>query len=402
MASPQSYKRTLKLGAALGDWTRLRPNRDERRFVLGPVQGFDRLSEEDLKAAHDIHYRFFQEMAEHLSRTLEIPLTLGGVEGLQEPYQQFLQGVSAGPMVQIVLTNGAGISFTMYTDLPFSELVIHHLLGVPNGQFTGRTLSDIDQTLLLTGLTSSFKLLPKSFKNIFSIEGFSIEGTGTVVRDYTLNLQDTYVVFTAQFILDKDPEKSFTVTIGYVQNALRGWLAQLRPMTGGGPMRLERLPQPVTESYKLPVTAELGTTQVTMGEIHELQPGDVVPLDTLLHQPIALKLGETITLLAQPGLANGRLGAKVVTSRTAGAADASTVTTWDEPLSDLAENAEPETTGKTNWLVDEEASAGENDASEEDLDAEDDDLLSDDDDLKLDDDEKEEDGAGGDDWLKSK
>ena len=395
--NPQSYKRSLRLGPALGDWTRLRAIPEERHTISTPIPGFDRLSEDELRLAHLIHYRFFEDVARELSQTLEIHLSLGEVAASQMPYRQFLEEIYS-PLVHI---NGAvrtGGTLGIYFDVPFGEMIVHHLLGASNGAFSGRALTDIDQSLVLTGLRPSLQKLAAAYGGRFPIEDFSLESSTGVVRDYGINLQDNYVVFSARFLVEQDQTTSWGLSIGYVQSLIKTGLEKAQPLGGVGALRLDRLPAPILESYKVPVIVELGVTTVTMSELHELQPGDVVPLDLPLHHPVTLRLGESIVLPAQPGLVHGHLSAKMLKSRVPLSESVGTVMALEELSDEPLETELPaETTPKTfDWLQG-GGDNGEN-ADEEDLD--DDDLLEEDDE---DDDEseekKDEKSNGKDDWL---
>ena len=96
-AAPQ--KRSLKLAPLLGDWTTYKPPRVFVKKVKSGLYGFDRLSEDELKAAHRLHYNF----ALRLCRTLKTGLRLGpeiySVEAMQSTYSAFIKSFNL-PVLQ--------------------------------------------------------------------------------------------------------------------------------------------------------------------------------------------------------------------------------------------------------------------------------------------------------------
>jgi len=62
---------------------------------------------------------------------------------------------------------------------------------------------------------------------------------------------------------------------------------------------------------KVPVRAVLGRTVLTVGEFLELQPGDVVPLDTNVNGNLDILVGELLKFYAKPGVKKNKVAIKV-------------------------------------------------------------------------------------------
>lgn len=61
----------------------------------------------------------------------------------------------------------------------------------------------------------------------------------------------------------------------------------------------------------LPVTAELGRCRITLNELINLGPGDVIPLDQPADAPLAVKIGRKTKFLAQAGTVKGKVAVQV-------------------------------------------------------------------------------------------
>ena len=60
------------------------------------------------------------------------------------------------------------------------------------------------------------------------------------------------------------------------------------------------------------VTACLGRARLSLGELLELEPGDVIPLQARRDRPIEVRVEDQLKFWAEPGKVNGRLAVRVV------------------------------------------------------------------------------------------
>jgi flagellar motor switch protein FliM len=65
------------------------------------------------------------------------------------------------------------------------------------------------------------------------------------------------------------------------------------------------------ETTKVPLKALLGETTLTVGEILEIQPGDVVQLDTNINSELDIYVGDLIKFKARPGVKTNRISIKI-------------------------------------------------------------------------------------------
>lgn len=62
---------------------------------------------------------------------------------------------------------------------------------------------------------------------------------------------------------------------------------------------------------RLPLTAELGQCQITLKELMDLTPGDVIPLDQPAEAPLVVRLGNRPKFLAQAGTVRGKVAVQI-------------------------------------------------------------------------------------------
>ncbi len=66
------------------------------------------------------------------------------------------------------------------------------------------------------------------------------------------------------------------------------------------------------ESTKIPITAILGRTSISVNEFIELQPGDVLPLDTNVNGKLDILVGEFLKFYGKPGVKKNKVAVKVI------------------------------------------------------------------------------------------
>ena len=87
--SPQ--KRSLKLTPMIGDWTTYKPPQTTVKKIKLGLYGFDRLSEEELKQAHLLHYNFALTFSKALKEKMRTGTEIYSVEAHQNVYSNFIK-----------------------------------------------------------------------------------------------------------------------------------------------------------------------------------------------------------------------------------------------------------------------------------------------------------------------
>lgn len=72
------------------------------------------------------------------------------------------------------------------------------------------------------------------------------------------------------------------------------------------------------EKTRVPIVVRLGEANLTFKELLELQPGDVIPLNSRVDAPLDVVIGSRVKFLARPGMAGSKLAVQVETIVTEG------------------------------------------------------------------------------------
>lgn len=304
--SPQ--KISLKLSPALGDWTTYRPPRQLLKKVKVGLYGFDRLSEEELKEVHLLHYRFGEAYLKALKVNLHLNGELYSVESCQNSYSNFVKSFS-GPIFQgkiqlPALHEEILISF----DLPLANTLINGALGGHETKFIERGLTEAENLILETALTEYLSSFSSIFQGVLGQIKFEVVGSPDLTPNSSLNPAGTFVYFSLELSL---AESSGKIIIGYPALLIKSLLKKMAAQAKPAPLNLKLLPREILSKLIIPLCAILGRTELRASEIRDLEVGDVIMLDNSIQNALTLLLSE-IQMSVQPGIFKGRLAARIL------------------------------------------------------------------------------------------
>ena len=341
-----SQKRVIKLPPAIGDWTAYRPPKILVKKVKSGLYGFDRLSREELDRALLIHYRFVQI----LLRRLKIDLRLG-VEFLscqieQTNYLNFLRTLS-GPAAQSKLSvAGMHEGIQLFVDLNLANSIINHALGSHDFEPQSRALTVSEAATFSLALTEYLPEFTAVFNKIFPDPAFTFLGSPDVTLDSSINPSATFVFFSAEVALNDAPGR---IIFGYPGNAFKTLLKNINEKEKIRPANFSRFSAATLNKIMIGIGATLGQTSLLTSELHELEEGDVVSLDTLTNSPVVLKIGKALEFKVQPGIADNHRAVRLTGFREEEGMEITPPTVIEEdlpsaaPAADFLPEAEAET-----------------------------------------------------------
>ncbi|OGC04898.1 hypothetical protein A2276_02940 [candidate division WOR-1 bacterium RIFOXYA12_FULL_43_27] len=297
-----AQKRSLKLSPALGDWTTYKPNRILVKRVKSGLYGFDRLSKEDLEAAHLEHYGFAEKFCEAIRNDLGISSEIHSVEALQSTYSNFLTSVF-DPLVEgkVVIPN-AKENALFSIDLPLAGSIINSVLGLNDTGLNQRELTEAEYKILNTGLKDYASLCPFGASEIEFFSSMHLTPAPSTPPSSSF----------AYFVIEiKINEAYGKIVFGYPGKLLKQLVKKLKS-EAPTLLRPERLPAGVAGQSYEPLTAKLGTTEISSSDINSLEIGDVLSLDRSIFSALPVYLGEKEVFMVQPGVKNGKIALKVI------------------------------------------------------------------------------------------
>jgi len=295
---------------ALGDWTTYRPVKPISKKVRAGLYGFDRLSLDNLDQAIKIHYQFITKFLYFLKTELKLAGELYSISGEQSDYLRFLK-TSAGAMVQLKISiPGCVDNAILLIDLSLANSIVNYTLGSRDTEIGMRGLTDLESEILESVLKKTAPFFAEAFEQAIGIPELSIVSSPEITIDPSVNPSNSFLVFNLVIALNDNPPAQ--ISIGYPASLLKTLLGKVNDKPAAKTLNLAKLPPSILNQLNIPIEAMVGGTFLSTTDLQSLEVGDVIALDKTLDHAITIKIGDRITLLAQPGKIDKKLVARIV------------------------------------------------------------------------------------------
>lgn len=277
----------------------------------------NKFSKEHLRALHRIHEQFCRTYAGYMSAKLRhrVDLRVHTIE--QILFGDFVRSLPNPSVLSIYQVQPLeGYAIVQFT--PDIAFLLHDRLcggdGVPIRR--ARSLTDIEVAVLKRQVLSVFSsLLSDAWREVSELN-FALDYMESNSQFLQVAAdRDAVALITMRFELN---EISDMISICLPHRTLEPILKDLthirmfESLQQPDPRRIELLKEQVRVAV-VPVEVELGQTTVTVGDLLDLAPGDVVVLDRKKHETLDVKIGSMTKFKGTPGRLGTRLGVVITT-----------------------------------------------------------------------------------------
>lgn len=302
------HKRVLKLVPALGDWTTYKPKKALVKRIKSGLYGFDRLSENELKEMHLIHYRFAESWLELLKSNLHISGELYTIEAIQSNYQLFIKSLSEPILqVKIALDDPSEEVFLSF-DLDIVDSLINFGLGCKDSGGLKRELTEIENSVIDDILKKFFYPYKNSFNGAFEKHALQIVSSPEIAPNSAVNPTESFIYFVIQASIGNSSGK---IVFGYPAKLSKKLLKRKKEKKKIKALPINKLNLEMLEKILLPFVTTLGKTTLTTTDLLSLEPGDVISLDNSIQNAISAVLAGK-EILGQPGIKENKLSLKII------------------------------------------------------------------------------------------
>ncbi len=273
-----------------------------------------KFSKDNLRTLHFLHETFARQLSSSLAGYLRTNArcVLDSVE--QVTYEEFLRSLPSPTLVCICDLEVPEKPVVMEMSLSLAFGIIDRILGGPGmGGVQERELTEIEQAIIEEVLTLVLVELSKAWSTVVEVE-FHLEKMES-------HPQFVQVVFPTEIILAVSLEAEVGASEGFInfcfpftslQEILDGfntekWLSS-RPKEEG----MKRLAlRDDLSSVRAPISVELGKARISLADLRNLRPGQVIRLDARVDDAALVKIGKTPAYLAWPGTSRGRMAVRI-------------------------------------------------------------------------------------------
>ena len=265
-----------------------------------------RLSRAQVRQLQRLYESALEGMVGGLSESLRSPMEANVLGVKAVTFGAFTNVLPTPTYVNVFKIQPFGYNGVLTMDVPFCLALVDRLLG-GYGHTTEkpRNLTAIEVSVLDSPITMVLEQLQKCWHSMPDIR--FVNEAIRMDLNFAQIIHPSETILRVTFALAGEigsGEAHFCVPFAALERA--GCLEQLREEalgTGVTPSDDDRRQaRQNIEKASLGMIAELGTTTLSVGEVVDLRPGQIIKLSSKVAEPIAVKVGEKIKFLAKPGL----------------------------------------------------------------------------------------------------
>ncbi len=284
------------------------------------VQDYDfrrptRVSKDQLKTIRTLHESFAELFGFYLASKLQTMVTIDLLAVDQLRYSEYVLSISNPSCVYIVdilETEGRAV-LELTPELVFTS--VERLLG-GNGTapVTPRPITQIEQKIMQPVVVQALERLTTAWKPIYELT-FKLAGFESN-PDFVQIAPASEIVIVISFEI-KIREESFMMNLCYPSFSLEDVIARLNAQffsIGSNKKDKEKSTQKLKTHLgrtQMEVRAILGKSHITLRELLELEPGDVLRLDTEVEDDVKVFVGNREKFYGRAGLVEDRLAIKI-------------------------------------------------------------------------------------------
>ena len=292
------------------------PTQTDRNIKLYDFRRPDRFSKEHIRAIQNIHETFARVTASSLSSYLRSATTVSLSSIEQVVYDEYVHQLANPTLVNLVELQPLAGRIVVEMNMNLGLAMLDRMMGGP-GQATVRRneLTDIEMALLRSlgatisaglrdGWTAVADLQPTLVETVLNADLVQAALPGDIAalllfEIHTLGLSGTISICVPHPVIEPLMDRLNT----------QAWFSSGSRKTGSEDDRL-KLADGI-RGARLPITVELGSTTITIGELLDLRKDDVIRLDRGVDGELPVLAGKRARFVGRPGTLGGNRAIQV-------------------------------------------------------------------------------------------
>jgi flagellar motor switch protein FliM len=288
---------------------------EEKPLKLYDFRRPDKFSKDQLRAIQMIHESFCRSLTTSLSTMVRSMVSVEVVAVDQLAYDEFIHSIVQPTVIGILEMYPLSGNAILEINNQLTFAIIDRLLGGKGEPLRKpRDLTDIERTVIERVIMKILEHLEESWSTVVDIRyrfetmesnPFFVQvcpGTDMVLL-VTMKIQ----IGEIQGIMN------FCVPY-FVIEPLIDKLSSQQWFSSTGRKNIEGVRETLEErmnEVSVPLALELGHSIISLGDVIQMQPGDVVRLDGSVADPLGLRVGNRIKFLSSPGVFNKNYAAQI-------------------------------------------------------------------------------------------
>jgi flagellar motor switch protein FliM len=292
------------------------PSIPERTIKLYDFRRPDRFSKEHIRAIQNIHETFARVTASSLSSYLRSATTVSLSSIEQVVYDEYIHQLANPTLVNLVELQPLAGRILVEMNMNLGLAMLDRMMGGAGQVTAGRNeLTDIEMALLRSlgatisaglkdGWTAVADLQPVLVETVLNADMVQAALPGDIAvlllfEVRTLGLSGTISICVPHPVIEPLMDRLNT----------QAWFSSSSHKSGSDD-DLARISDGI-RGAQLPITVELGSTSITVGELLDIRAGDVIRLDRGVDGELPILAGKRARFVGRPGILGGNRAIQV-------------------------------------------------------------------------------------------
>lgn len=275
-----------------------------------------RLSKNQLRTFQAVHENFGETFSSYLVSRLQTTVTVNVSSVDQLFYSEFVLSIGSPSSLYIFRIMESEAMGVLEISPQLILAMVEHLMGgVAEGDKNARLITKIEQSIVKGIVQRALSDIQRAWKAVaelnFQLERYESEG------DFVQIAPASEIVMVVSFEVTIGTQKYLmnlcfpTFALDDVLNRLNMQYISGMGLTKGG---VNEWADPIFRrlgTTKVQVIGVLGETALTLGELMNLEPGDVIRTNIPITNEVQVQIGGKTRIWGRPGISKGKMAVKV-------------------------------------------------------------------------------------------
>lgn len=274
-----------------------------------------RFSKDHIRSLTRIHENFARYLTTYFSAQLRTFVQINVVQVEQLPYDEFIRSIPKMTILNIFEAEPFKGRMVLEVNPNVAFAMLDRMLG-GTGMAPSKinALTEIETTVMERIFSRAFDSLQEAWKNVLDIEP-RLEALETNPQFMQIVSPNETIALISLSTKIGDTTGMINLCIPHVviepimpKLSVHHWFVSEKKTRE--PIEVEKLRQRVTKA-KLPISVELGTSNITVHELMQLAVGDVIALNRPVDSGLSIRVGEREKYIGTPGVYKDRVSVQI-------------------------------------------------------------------------------------------
>lgn len=298
------------------DADELKKEQSEKKVKVYDFKRALRFSKDQIRSLTRIHENFARLLTTYFSAQLRTLVQINVASADQVPYEEFIRSVPKMTILNVFEVPPLDGHILMEVNPNIAYAMMDRILGGVGVSVSNvENLTEIETKIMSNTFEKAFESLAEAWASVADIDPILAEFEVNPQFLQMVSPNETVVVISLNTTIG---ETSGMINICIPHVVLEPIIPNLSVHYWMQTINKEREPEEIAllekrvQSAPVPITAELGSSQITIQDFLSLDVGDVIELETRIDEPLLIKISDVPKFTGQPGKLNKRLAVQVL------------------------------------------------------------------------------------------